>query len=141
MRKFMKMFSVFSALCAIAALGTGCAQLQALQGVYHTVTTATVPAGDAVIAANAFDALKATAVNYGKSCLAQKKATGAWPQPVCSDGNRRIVVKAVRAGTAARVQLEASVTTGQPAVGTVYNALIAAVSSLQSAPITNSVTP
>lgn len=108
----------------------GCTQLQAIQGIYTAATTATVPAGTVVITANAFDALKATAVNYGQYCIAQK-----FPLPICSAGNRRIVVKAIRAGTAARVQLEASLTTGQPAVASVYNVLVAAVNSLQTSPI------
>ena len=104
-----------------------CAQLQ---GVYNLATTATVPAGDVVIAANAFDALKATAVNYGHYCVDQK-----FPQPVCSAANRRGVIKAIRTGTAARIQLEASINTGQPALSTVYNVLIASVNVLNASPI------
>lgn len=117
-------------IAAMALSLTGCAGLQKLQTAYTAATTATVPAGDVVIAANAFDALKATAINYANYCIAQK-----FPQPVCSAGNRRIVVKSVRAGTAARIQLEASITTGQPAVANVYNALIAAVNALQTSSI------
>lgn len=117
-------------IAALALSLTGCAGLQKLQTAYTIATTATVPAGDVVIAANAFDALKATAINYANYCIAQK-----FPQPVCSVGNRRIVVKSVRAGTAARIQLEASITTGQPAVANVYNALIAAVNALQTSSI------
>lgn len=113
-------------LIAALALG-GCAQLQ---GVYTLATTATVPAGDVVIAANSFDALKGTAINYGRYCVAQK-----FPQPICSASNRRAVIKAVNGGTAARVQLEASINTGQPAIATVYNTLIAAVNALQASPI------
>jgi hypothetical protein len=107
-------------LLAIAfALSLGaCAQLN---GIYTAATTATVSAGDVVIAANAFDALKATAINYGNYCAA----------------NRRAVVKAVNSGTAARVQLEASINTGQSALSTVYNVLIAAVNTLQTSPISS----
>ena len=104
-----------------------CAQLQ---GVYTLATTATVPASSVVIAANSFDALKATAVNYGRYCVAQK-----FPQPVCSASARRGVIRAVNAGTSARVQLEASMNTGQPALSTVYNVLIASVNSLNASPI------
>jgi hypothetical protein len=116
-------------LLAIAfALSLGaCTQLN---GIYTAATTATVSAGDVVIAANAFDALKATAINYGNYCIAQR-----FPQPVCSAANRRAVVKAVNSGTAARVQLEASINTGQSALSTVYNVLIAAVNTLQTSPI------
>lgn len=114
------------ALILALALG-GCAQLQ---GVYTLATTATVPAGDVVIAANSFDALKATAINYGRYCVAQK-----FPQPICSAANRRAVIKAVNGGTAARIQLEASINTGQPAIATVYNTLIAAVNVLNASPM------
>lgn len=112
-----------------AALG-GCAQLGQLSNAYTVATTATVPASQVVIAANAFDALKVTAVNYGNYCITQH-----FPRPVCSANNRRAVIKAVNAGTAARVQLEASINTGQSALSTVYNVLIGAVTSLQASPI------
>lgn len=115
-------------LATALALSLGaCADLQ---GIYTLATTATVPAGSVIIAANSFDALKATAVNYGNYCVSQR-----FPQPVCSASNRRTVIKAVNAGTAARVQLEASINTGQPAIATVYNVLIGAVNSLQTSPI------
>lgn len=105
----------------------GCANLQSI---YTLATTATVPSGTVVIAANSFDALKATAINYANYCVAQK-----FPQPVCSAANRRAVIKAVNAGTSARVQLEASINTGQPALSTVYNTLVAAVNTLTASPI------
>lgn len=113
-------------LLGLLALG-GCSTLQ---NVYTIATTATVPASTVVIAANSFDALKATAVNYGNYCVTQK-----FPQPICSAANRRTVIKAVNAGTAARVQLEASINTGQPAIATVYNALVGAVNTLTASPI------
>lgn len=115
---------------ALSLALAGCSGLQTLQTAYTAVTTATVPANEVVVAANAFDALKATAVNYGQYCITQH-----FPRPVCSAANRRAVIKYVNAGTAARVQLEASITTEQPAIASVYNALIAAVNSLQSLPI------
>jgi|SRR5882724_2440026 len=120
----------FIALTLLAFTLSGCAGLQTLQTVYTAATTATVPANDVVVVANAFDALKATATNYGNYCIAQN-----FPRPVCSASNRRVVIKSVNAGTAARVQLEASITTGQPAVASVYNALIAAVNALTQSPI------
>lgn len=114
------------ALFLVLALA-GCANLQSI---YTLATTATVPSGTVVIAANSFDALKATAINYANYCVAQK-----FPQPVCSAANRRAVIKAVNAGTSARVQLEASINTGQPALSTVYNTLVAAVNTLTASPI------
>lgn len=118
-------FGIAIALLALS-LG-GCASLQ---NVYTLATTATVPVGTVVITANAFDALKATAINYANYCVAQK-----FPQPTCSAANRRSVIKAVNAGTAARVQLEASINTTQPALSTVYNTLVAAVNALTASPI------
>lgn len=114
----------------IAALAIGLGGCANLQGIYTLATTATVPANSVVIAANSFDVLKATAINYGNYCVTQK-----FPQPVCSASNRRSIIKAVNAGTAARVQLEASINTGQPAVATVYNVLISAVNVLTASPI------
>lgn len=122
-------------LCAIAALAVaGCAQLQnaisEVKGVYEYATTTTVTSGQAGIVANAYDALKATAANYGNYCITQK-----FPKPVCSASNRRAVIKAVRAGDAARAQIEAPITAGQPVAATVYNTLVAAIQQLQASPI------
>ena len=119
----MKRIGVILLCLALA----GCANLQ---GIYTLATTATVPATSVVIAANSFDALKATAINYAHYCVDQK-----FPQPICSASNRRAVIKAVRASTAARIQLEASINTGQPAIATVYNTLISAVNALTASPI------
>jgi hypothetical protein len=117
-------------LVLIVALALGLGGCATLGNVYTAATTATVSAGTVVEAANAFDALKATAVNYGQYCVAQK-----FPQPICSAANRRTVIKAVNSGTAARVQLEASINTGQSALSTVYNTLVAAVNALSASPI------
>jgi hypothetical protein len=122
------MKKLFASLAVLAAVTLGgCAGLQTI---YTAATSATVSPGQVVIAANAFDALKATAVNYANYCVAQK-----FPQPTCSATNRRSVIKAVNAGTAARVQLEASINTGQSALSTVYNTLVAAVNTLTASPI------
>ncbi len=110
-----------------------CATLQAditrLSQVYTVVTTATVSPTTVIVTANAFDALKATAVNYARYCI-----QGKFVDPICSALNRRNVVKAVRSGTAARNQLELSITTNTPAAATIYNVLVAAVNGLQSSP-------
>ena len=106
----------------------GCAQLQT----FKTVADATVPASVVVPAANAFDILKAGATNYGQYCIQQKMVPG-----FCSALTRRTVIKAVRSGTGARNQLEASVTSGQPALSSIYNVLVAAVTDLQMTPAAN----
>jgi uncharacterized protein YceK len=124
-------------LLILAAVGLslgGCAQLKnaltEIQGVYTYATTTTVSSGQAAIVANAYDTLKATATNYGNYCIAQK-----FPLPVCSASNRRIVIKAVRTGDAARAQIELPITTGQPVTAALYNTIVAVIKQLQAAPI------
>lgn len=129
MRKYI------AASLALSALILGaCAQLKTaideVKGVYTFATTTTVTAGQAGIVANAYDALKGTAENYGNYCISQK-----FPQPICSAANRRAVIKAIRSGDAARAQIEAPITTGQPVTATIYNTLVAAVNALKAAPI------
>lgn len=122
------------AIAVMAMALAGCAQVQTalsdLQGAYTLVTTTTVTSGQAGIVANAYDALKGTAVNYGNYCVTQK-----FPQPVCSAANRRAVIKAMRSGDAARIQIEVPITTAQPVTATLYNTLVAAVNALKAAPI------
>lgn len=114
----------------------GCATFNSdiakLKQVYTVVTTTTVPASTVIVTANAFDALKATATNYGRYCI-----QGKFVDAICSAGNRRKVVQFVRSGTSARNQLELSVTTGTPAASTLYNVLVAAVNGLQSSALAN----
>jgi len=118
----------------LAAGLAGCAQLQTaitdLKGAYEFATTTTVTAGQTGIVANAYDALKGTAVNYGNYCVARK-----FPQPVCSAANRRAVIKAVRSGDAARAQIEVPITSGQPVAAIIFNTLVAAVNALKTTPI------
>lgn len=134
MRKIFntKTFHAVAALLIFAFMG-GCATLQGdiakLQQVYNVATTATVSPTTVIVTANAFDAIKATAVNYAHYCI-----QGKFVDPICSPANRRGVVKFVRSGTAARNQLELSITTNTPAVATLYNVLVAAVNGLQSNP-------
>lgn len=131
----MKRFGLWLLLPVWLALA-GCATLQGdiakLQQVYTVVTTATVPPTTVVVTANAFDALKATATNYGKYCI-----QGKFVDAICSATNRRNVIKAIRSGTAVRNQLELSITTGTPASATLYNTLIAAVNSLNASAALN----
>ena len=115
----------------------GCAGLQQkleiATGVYKTVTETTVPASAVIPTANAFNILKAGATNYGRYCIQQDMVPS-----ICSASNRRIVVKAVRAGTKARKQLVASIEQNQPALSSVSNVLVAAVQDLQKSPATTS---
>lgn len=138
------MFKKLFAAALIAVSVAGCAGLQqnieAIQkridlvtGVFDMVTDATVPANVVIPAANAFDILKAAATNYGSYCIGRRQATGAWPA-VCSADIRRNVIRSVRAGTAARNQIEESFETGQPVLGSVYNILVSAVRGLKGSP-------
>lgn len=113
---------------------SGCATLNTdiakLRQVYTVVTTATVSPTTVVVTANAFDALKATAINYGRYCIQDK-----FVDAICSAGNRRNVIRFVRSGTAARNSLELSISTNTPATATIYNTLVAAVNGLNSTPV------
>lgn len=124
-----------AALC-LATVVAGCSTLNSditkLRQVYTVVTETTVPPSTVIIVANAFDAIKATAVNYGKYCI-----QGKFVDPICSAENRRKVIQFVRSGTTARSQLELSITTNTPAASTLYNVLIAAVNGLQSSALSN----
>jgi hypothetical protein len=128
----MRRIYLAGALLAAIAL-TGCADLQKkldlATGVYTFATETTVPANVVIPVANSFDILKAGATNYGRYCIAQKMAPS-----VCSADTRRIVVKAVRSGTAARNQLKASLRSGEPAAASIFNVLVAAVNGLQASP-------
>lgn len=126
------MRKIILALTVSLALG-GCAGLQQkidiATGIYNKVTETTVPAAVVVPTANAFNILKAGATNYARYCIQQNM------QPaICSKDNRRVVVRSVRAGTAARNQMEASLVAGQPALASIYNVLVSAVQGLQNSP-------
>jgi hypothetical protein len=114
----------------------GCATLNTdiakLQQVYTVATTTSVPPSTVIVAANAFDALKATAVNYAKYCI-----QGKFVDAICSAPNRRKVVQFVRSGTTVRNQLEVSIATNTPAASTLYNLLVSAVNGLQSSALAN----
>ena len=129
----MRNLRIVAALLAVGLALAGCAGLQqrldSISGVYTAVTETTVPASVVIPTANAFNILKAGATNYARYCIMQKMAPA-----ICSAATRRIVVKAVRAGTRARDQMEASVESNQPALSSIYNLLVAAVNDLKSSP-------
>ena len=130
------MHKILLAITLTLALA-GCAGLQQkieiATGVYKTVTETTVPPSVVIPTANAFNILKAGATNYGRYCIQQQMEPS-----VCSADNRRVVVRAVRAGTKARNQLESSVEQNQPALSSIYNVLVAAVQGLQKSAAANS---
>jgi len=112
---------------SVAGCATLNSDLSKLRQVYTVATTTSVPPSTVIVAANAFDAIKATAVNYARYCI-----QGKFVDPICSATNRRRVVQFIRSGTRARNQLELSITTNTPAAATLYNALVAAITGLQS---------
>jgi hypothetical protein len=99
---------------------------------FKTIAETTVPAVVVVPAANTFDILKIGAANYGTYCIQQKMVPA-----MCSRTTRRVVIKGIRSGTGARDQLEDSVTNGTPAASSIYNVLVAAITSLQTTPAAN----
>lgn len=109
-------------LVSLFALSLGaCASVTTLLGT-------TVSPTQVIVAANSFDAIEATATNYLTLpiCPAAK---------ICrTQAGVNAIVPAIRAGRQARSQLEAYVTAnpGQPVPVSLYNAVMTAVSSLQS---------
>jgi len=114
---------------ALAAALSGCAALQKLESVYQDVSGATVSPQTVYVAVNAFDAAKATATQYFNYCRTNLT------MPICSANNRRTVLKYVRAGTAARNQLETYLQAGSSAPSAIFNTLKAALDSLQTSAI------
>ena len=113
-------------IVALALTLPACAQLQ---NAYTAVTGASVNPTAVIIAANAFDAVEATATNY----LRLKKCT-ATSGPICRDPKATaVIIPAVRSGRTARNNLEAFMQANPGVLGPkgLYNALITATSTLQ----------
>lgn len=122
MRKYLAAALVLGSL----ALGGCASELQKLHTVYSIVTETTVSPSTIIVAANSFDALEATATQYLSYCKANLSTSA------CSADNRRTVIKAVRAGRAARNQLETYVTNNTAAPSAIYNTLVAAINTLNT---------
>lgn len=135
----MRHFSKFTAIAfaaAFALTAAGCAQqmqdaknfvdgaVSAVKSTVSVVTQTTVEPQTIYVAINTFDAAKATATNYLR--LPRCSATSS---SVCRDtAATRVVIKAVRAGTAARDQAKAFLRAnpGKPMAVKTYDDLIAA---------------
>lgn len=112
-------------LCLLAA---GCAQLQAIT----TVASATVTPTEAIVTANAFNAVKSGATAFLTYCASTPSDT------TCSATNRRNVISYVRSGTAARNQIETYITSGGTSIpSAVYNTLVVAINNLKTTPAAN----
>lgn len=117
------------------ALGlSGCAALQKLEAIYTDISGSTISPQNVYIAVNAFDATKATATQYFTYCRANLA------QAICSAANRRTVLKYVRAGTAARNQLETYLVAGTAAPAQIYQTLIAVVDALKTSAVSQGAT-
>lgn len=116
----------YLAILSVAIALSGCASLQRLETAYAFVTEATVSPQQVYIAANTFDGLQSIATQYLVYCRSNLAT------PPCTAANRRVVIRGVRSGRAARNQLETYLTQSQPAPAQIYNTLIAAITSLQS---------
>ena len=115
-------------LVGVIALSlAGCAQLT---NVWDTLNGTTVSPTAVYVAANAFDAVEATATNY----LKLPKCTSS-SGPVCRNAAATAqIIPAVRAGRVARTNLENFMAQNPGALGPVglYNALTAATTTLQA---------
>jgi hypothetical protein len=98
-----------------------------LQTAWNVVTGVSVSPTQIIVAANAFDAGEASATQYLLYC----KATVP-PPTYCALKTRQAVVSAVRAGRVARNQLEPYVVSGTAGPATIYNTLVATVTTLQT---------
>ena len=123
----MKIKSAIAIAAVALALGA-CAQLKT---VYSLVTDTVVSPTQVIVTANAFDALEGSATQYLVYCRTNLTV------PACSATNRRAVIKYVRAGRAARNQLETYIVQNANAPSAVYNTLVAAVNSLNATPAAN----
>lgn len=112
-------------ICALALSLGGCAAIQKLEDVYSTVSGSTISPQQVYIAANAFDAVKVTATNYFTYCRTHLSTAP------CSADNRRVVLKWIRSGTAARNQAETYLDASIPAPVQIYQTLVAAVTALK----------
>ena len=105
---------------------SGCASLQ---NTYDILTGASVPPTAVYVAANAFDAVEATATNYLRL---PKCGTG--PVVCRSPAATAQIIPAVRSGRVARTNLENFMIQNPGALGPtgLYNALVTATSTLQA---------
>ena len=117
-----------SLVFTLAGCATFNADVAKLQQVFTLVSTTTVPANVAIVAANSYDVLVAGATEFLKYCKASPTDTR------CSAAIRRSVILYVRQGRAARNQIESAGITGQPISSTVYNLVVSAVNSLTATP-------
>ena len=116
MKKFLLIIPLVLSLGACASLQTA----------WDVVTGASVSPTQILVAANAFDAGEASATQYLMFCKVNAALKG------CDLATRQAVIAGVRAGRAARAQLEPYVVSGTAGPSAIYNTLITAITSVQS---------
>lgn len=123
-------------ILAIAALALSLGGCASLTKTWNVIAGTSASPTQIIVAANAFDAGEASATQYLLFC----KATVPAPS-YCALSTRKSVVSAVRAGRAARDQLEPYIVSGAAGPIALYNTFVAAISTLQSKiPMTRSAT-
>lgn len=102
----------------------GCAQIQ---NAYDTITSAKITANQVYIAANAFDAIQATATNYLRLPPCGKL-------PCRAAGAVNVIVPAIRSGRLARNKLEAAVQAnpGAPVDANLFATLTSSTSTIKA---------
>ena len=113
-------------VCLLAISLGACA---GLTNTYNLLSGASVSPTAVYVAANAFDAVEATATNY----LKLPKCNGS--NPVCRDPKATAqIIPAVRSGRVARTNLENFIAQNPGSLGPVgmYNALTSATATLQA---------
>lgn len=108
------------------ALG-GCAALSNFQ----QVATSSVSPTQALLAANGFNAAESGATAFLTFCKASPEASA------CNANTRRLVIRYVRAGRAARNQIETYIQTSTTVPAAIYNALVAALDNIKNTPASN----
>ena len=99
---------------------------QKIELAWSLITSASVSPTQIIVAGNAFDAAEASATQYLMFCKVNAALKG------CDLATRQAVIAGVRAGRAARAQLEPYVVSGTAGPSAIYNALITAITSVQS---------
>lgn len=114
---------------ALLALGLGgCSTLSEIQ----LAVTSSVTPTQAIVAANAFDAIESGATAFLTFCKANANTDAS-----CIAGNRRNVIQYTRAGRAARNQMETYVQSSSSIPAAIYNTVITAVTNLKATPAAN----
>lgn len=126
----MKKFLILVAALGSLALGGCAADFAKFQNAFTVLTQTTVPASYALVLANSYDGLASGATAYLNYC--GKVLASGVDQSVCSAGNRRAVIKGVRAGRPIRNEIEGYVTTQTTVPTAIYNSLLDIVNVLNS---------